>query len=161
MNEKGKLKVVIAILVAVIALVVVSAVIEGNRQKKELEKFHTYFSSETEKLIYLYRKGCYYCQLLEPAKKSVLDAHNIDYYAVDTDTISSRVLDKILDDLQITQFGTPTLAVVKNNSVVKVQSGAFDLETDNVKEMAQFLTDNKVADLTEFIEEYKNAKESE
>ena len=161
MNENRKLKIVLAILAVIVVFSIALAVIESNNQKKQLEKFDEYFASTTEKLIYFGRNDCYYCQLLEPAKEAVLDENNIDYYYVDTNAISSSVLDKMLDKLGITNFGTPTLAVVKDSDVVVIQSGVFSTDTDNIKELAEFLNANNVADLTDFITNYESSEESE
>lgn len=158
MNEKRKFKIVLSIFAIIVIFVIALSVIESNNQKKQLEKFNEYFNSETEKLIYFARSDCYYCQLLEPAKKTVLDDNNIDYYYVDTNTISNSLLNKMLSKLGITSFGTPTLSVVKKGAVVKTQSGVFSTDTDNVKELAEFLNTNKVADLTEFIKNYESSK---
>lgn len=161
MNETKKLRIVLIIFAIVVVFCTAIAIIEGNNQKKQLEKFNEYLASETEKLIYFARSDCYYCQLLEPAKKAVLDDNNIDYYYVDTNSISSSILDKMLAKLGITNFGTPTLAVVKNNEALKTQSGVFTTDTDNIKELAEFITNNNVADLTDFIANYESKKESE
>ena len=158
MNEKGKFKIVLGVFLAIFILLVITFIVSNNNQKKALEKFDTYLSSSEEKLIYLARGDCYYCQMLEPAKKSVLDDNNIDYYYVDTNTISTSVLDKMLAKLDIKEFGTPTLVVVKDNKVVKNQSGVFNPDTDNVEELANFLTENNVSDMTEFLAEYNKNK---
>ena len=65
----------------------------------------------------------------------------------------------MLDKLGITKFGTPTLAVVKDNKVVKIQSGVFNLEDDNIKDLANFINENNVADLSEFIAGLESTEE--
>lgn len=151
MNEKGKFKILLVFLALIAVFVVITAVLESNNQKKQLDKFNEYFSSPTEKLIYFYKDDCYYCKLLKPAKEAVLDKNNIDYYYVNSEKVGTSVLNKMLDKLGITKFGTPTLAVVKDNKVVKIQSGVFNLEDDNIKDLANFINENNVADLSEFI----------
>lgn len=159
MNEKIKFKILLIILALIIILITISAVIETNNQKKQMEKFEEYFASTTEKLIYFYKDGCYYCRLLETAKEEVLDNNNIDYYYINSGTINTSVLNKMLDKLGITEFGTPTLAVVKNNEVIKIQDGVFNLENDNVLDLATFITENHVADLSEFIANLESEEE--
>lgn len=159
MNEKSKFKILLIGFVFIIILIIVSAVIETNNQKKQMEKFDEYFASSTEKLIYFYKDGCYYCSLLEKAKKEVLDNNKIDYYYINSEKLNKNVLNKMLDKLGITEFGTPTLAVVKNNEVVKIQSGVFNLENDNIKDLATFITENNVADLSEFIANLESSEE--
>jgi len=161
MNEKSKFKIVMGVFAAIVAIITILFVVENNRQKKVLEEFNNYFSSETEKLIYFAKDDCYYCQLLAPAKKEVLDKNNIDYFYVNTNSISTNVLDKMLEELEITKFGTPTLAVVKDNTVIKIQSGVFATETDNIKELATFINDNKIADMTEFLATLETTNEGE
>lgn len=161
MNEKGRIKIILAIFAIMLISIVGLLISIDNKNKKQLEKFDNYFESETEKLIYIARDDCYYCQLLETARKEVLKNNKIDYYYVNTNKITNSVLNKMLDKLGISQneFGTPTLAVVKDKTVVKIQSGIFSDQTDNVKEMAEFINTNKVADLTDFIANYKTSEE--
>lgn len=151
MNEKGKFKILLIFLVVIVIFIIASAILESNNQRKQMEKFNEYFSSSTEKLIYFYKEDCYYCKLLKTAKETVLDANNIDYYYINSTKVSTSVLDKMLDKLGITEFGTPTLVVVKDNKAIKIQSGVFNLENDNIKDLANFINDNNVADLREFI----------
>ena len=159
MNEKGKFKILLVFLALIAVFVVITAVLETNNQKKQLDKFNEYFSSPTEKLIYFYNDDCYYCKLLKPAKEAVLDKNNIDYYYVNSEKVGTSVLNKMLDKLGITKFGTPTLAVVKDNKVVKIQSGVFNLEDDNIKDLANFINENNVADLSEFIAGLESTEE--
>ena len=159
MNEKGKFKILLVFLALIAVFVVITAVLETNNQKKQLDKFNEYFSSPAEKLIYFYKDDCYYCKLLKPAKEAVLDKNNIDYYYVNSEKVGTSVLNKMLDKLGITKFGTPTLAVVKDNKVVKIQSGVFNLEDDNIKDLANFINENNVADLSEFIAGLESTEE--
>ncbi|MEG1647853.1 MAG: thioredoxin family protein [Bacilli bacterium] len=144
MNEKGKMKIVVLVLAIIAGLLIVFALVEDANQKKKLEKFNQYFNSSSEKLIYFARETCHYCTLLAPAKKAILDDNHIDYYYVDTDVISSSLLDIMLDKLGIVEFGTPTLVVVKNGKVIKTQNGVFNSETDNVSELQKFLKENNI-----------------
>lgn len=163
MNEKGKVKIILAIFAVIVVFIIGVGIIINNNNKKVLDKFNNYFASETEKLIYIARDDCYYCQLLETAREKVLKDNNVDYYYVNTNEISYSALNEMLAELGIEQnnFGTPTLAVVKDNKVVKIQSGVFANEGDNVKELAEFLNTNNVADLTEFIANYNPSETGE
>lgn len=147
MNEKKRFYVVIGIFILMIILSLLVLIANNNMNKKKLEIFNDYFTSSEEKLIYFYREGCYYCKLLDSARKSVLDENNIDYYYVNTDTIGNSTLDSMLSKLGITEFGTPTLAVVKNGEVIKIQSGVFNDQTDNVAELTEFVNTYNIATL--------------
>lgn len=139
MKETKKMLIVVIILAIIAILVTILAIGENKKQQKTLEEFNRYLNSTSNELIYFSRPGCYYCQLMEGAKKTLLDDSNIDYYDVNTDIISSAVLDKMLAKLNITSFGTPTLVIVKNGEVVYTQSGVFSSETDNASELKAFL----------------------
>lgn len=139
MNENKKMRIVVIILGLIATFLIALAIVESKNQEKALEKFNQYFESETEKLIYFARKDCSYCIMLSKAKDEVLDKNNIDYYYVDTDKINKQTLDKMLDKLKITKFETPTLAIVKNNEIVNIQSGVFSSSTDNIDELTEYL----------------------
>lgn len=139
MNEKKKMKIFIGVLVVILLAVVSLAIYESNEQTKRLNKFNEYFNSSSEKLIYFARPTCHYCQLMEDAKKELLIDAKVDYYDVDTDAIDSSILDSMLAKLGITDFGTPTLVIVKEGKVVYTQAGVFSTTTDNKAELKAFL----------------------
>lgn len=139
MNEKKKMKVFVGVLALILLAVVSLAIYETKEQAKKLDKFNEYFNSTSEKLIYFARPTCSYCKLMEAAKKELLTDAKVDYYDVDTDVVDSSTLDAMLAKLGITDFGTPTLVVVKEGKVVYVQSGVFSTTTDNKTELKSFL----------------------
>lgn len=143
MKENKKMLIVVIVLAIIAILVTILAITENEKQKRILENFNNYFNSETNELIYFAKEGCYYCQLMDGAKKELLDDTSVDYFFVDTSKVSTGTLDKMLDKLGITKFGTPTLVIVKDGKVVKEQSGVFT-ESDNKNELEAFLKEYSI-----------------
>ena len=159
MNEKKKMILIVAIFAAIVIFIGLTSYVGSQQEKKELEEFYNYFESSEEKIIYFGREGCYYCGLLAPAKEELLDGANIDYYDIDTAEFDSDLLDKILAKLQISssEFGTPTIVVVKQEKVLDVQEGVFTVDAGEYSSIEEA---NKV-EFQKYLEEYNILEKSE
>ena len=81
--------------------------------------------------------------------------YGFDYVDINIDEISDKNLDKILAALQVTDLGTPYLAIVSNGQVVDVQNGYADYDA-----VFEFLKENSViASDAELLLNYIDVKE--
>lgn len=110
---------------------------------KVVAAFNDVFRTGYNKLIYIGRPTCGYCQKLAPILDELKSEYGFDYYYINTDEISSAELQAILIKLNIdyTTFGTPYLAVVNNNKVISRQPGY--VEKDILRE---FLKESSIID---------------
>lgn len=149
MKENKKMMIVVIILGIIALLVTALTINEFKNQKEQLKIFDKYLNSTSNQLVYFAKDGCYYCELMESAKKELLDDKKIDYYFVNTSNTNKAVLDKMLSKLEITKFGTPTLVIVKDGKVVYNQSGVFSDQTDNKTELKSFLEQYEIIEKSE------------
>lgn len=128
MNENKKLIVVLGVIAAIIAIIITASIVDGSKNEKLYDEFRTAFESSENSLIYIGRPTCGYCNLLNPSILDMKERYNFDYVYVNTDELSSKYLNKILSDLDITSLGTPYLAVVSNGEVVARQTEYKDYD---------------------------------
>lgn len=131
MNEKSKLRLVIAIMISIIVLVPTIILISEKENRKYISDLKEVVNGTTPTVIYLARPTCHFCTLLKPITNNLKDTYGISYHEINTDNISSTLLKKILKvlDIQTSEFGTPYLAIVQNGSVIGRQSG-YDNEAN-------------------------------
>ena len=74
--------------------------------------------STGQKIIYLGRDGCGYCQLFVPGLKYLSEKYGFTYEYVNTDKLSEKDLEIWIDKLQLNidvkEFGTPTFGVFQD-----------------------------------------------
>lgn len=158
MNENKKTLVVVIAFALILVLIGFAATEQEKKLKKDMKIFYDYLNSSENKLIYFAREGCSYCELLEESKKELLDENKIDYYFVDTNAVSSKILDKMIEVLGINGFGTPTLSIVSGGKAVYNQVGVFDYDNSLTKEENKKSNREK---MEQFLKEYKILGESE
>lgn len=85
----------------------------------------TILASAENKVIYMGRPTCSYCQLLNPILDKIESESDLKYHYIDTDKLSEDELIKILGlfNKEIEKFGTPYLVVVKDGKVVNEHLG--------------------------------------
>ena len=123
---------------------------------KHITKIGNVDISKGQKIIYIGRDGCGYCQLFVPGLKNLSEKYNFSYEYVNTDIISDEELDIWLEKVNVdpTKFGTPTFGVFENG-VLKESHVGFVPE----EELFVFLQDNGVISSSEKYEpKYKNIK---
>ena len=79
MNEKSKIYIVFAVIVALVLVVVGYNIELSNKSKKVYEEFTTNFTSEDEKIIFIGREGCSWCQLFRPIFDYYSKKYEISY----------------------------------------------------------------------------------
>lgn len=155
MNEIKKLIIVLSVIVLSIIGIVTFSVIESNKNEKVYAQFEEKFNGETNTLVYIGRPTCGYCNLLTPSLEDMKNRYGFDYVDINIDEISDKNLDKILAALQVTDLGTPYLAIVSNGQVVDVQNGYADYDA-----VFEFLKENSViASDAELLLNYIDVKE--
>lgn len=128
MNEKSKIYIVFAVIVALVLVVVGYNIELSNKSKKVYEEFTTNFTSENEEIIFIGREGCSWCQLFRPIFDYYSKKYEISYTYIDTDKLVKRDFNKILKDINVSSddFGTPLVVFTKNGEVVETINGYVD-----------------------------------
>ena len=151
MNKNGKInaQTIGIIVISIMALIALIAgfIISKNANKgkdtsKEsteiLDSFYKYMGSDEEKIIYYGSSSCSYCELQTPIMEQIKKDYDIDYLYIDATKLSSDDKNEILKVLDV-EGSTPTIAVVKDDSVIDVNVGYMDGTTT-----VEFLKDNKI-----------------
>lgn len=141
--EKMFLKVIFGVIIAVIFLIGVVWVYDATSKWQEYDYFTTiteyegifdYTNGGDEELddyvIYFYATGCSHCQ---DAKTDVLklgskiNKNEELFFLANTDSMSDEETNyqTFLDELNITQFGTPTIIVIIDGEVDEIYSGTI------------------------------------
>ena len=96
-----------------------------------MKTFTDAYASSEEKLIYIGRPGCGACTTFSPIFEKVANDYKIEYVDINTDNLSESQVHTIVDTLGLDwdKFGTPTIAVVKDNQVVKTNIGVISEES--------------------------------
>lgn len=131
MNENKKVLIVIGIIIVFISLIGFGMFKSSMERQKIMKNFRDAYSAKQETLIYIGRPDCSACIRFQPTFETVIKKYKIDYVDINTDTLKESQLHSIIDDLDIEwdSFGTPTIAVVKENQVVKTSVGALSEES--------------------------------
>ncbi len=153
MNENKRMYILIGVVIAFIAIVVVSIISSNIKNKEIYEEFIEDFTSDEKEVVFLERPTCSYCQLTSPIMESLSSKYDFDYNDINTDDINSSTLTKILDKLGVSSddFGTPYIAIVQDGKVVSAQPGYAE-EVD----MFKFFQNNGVIDEDEEFKEILN-----
>lgn len=128
MNEKKRLYIVLSIFVLFFILVF-SLVLNNNlKQKKVYNEFVDAFNKNDNTLVYIGRPTCTYCNYLNPSLEDMKNRYNFDYIYLNIDEINSSTMSEILSYLNLTEVGTPYLAVVGNGKLIATQNGYKDYD---------------------------------
>lgn len=127
MNENKKILVVIGVIAAFVALIAFGMVQTSMSRSKMMKKFTDAYASSEEKLVYIGRPGCGACTTFHPTLEKVTKEYKIEYVDINTDNLTESQVRTIVDNLGLDwdDFGTPTIAVVKDNQVVKANIGVI------------------------------------
>ena len=97
-------------------------------------------STDGYMVYYLGREGCGYCKLFTPNIESMKENYGVKYTYIDIEAITSEELSDYLDKFHITgSFGTPTIAIMKNDEYVANNVGYL-----TEQELFSFLKENGV-----------------
>lgn len=101
-----------------------SKLVNSNEKKDfvqiDVNKFIDYLNESKEQIILVARPTCQYCQIAEPIIQYVAFKYNLDINYLNTDNFSDEDSDRFINSNEMFQgdFGTPTLLIVKENSIV-------------------------------------------
>ncbi len=98
---------------------------ERNTSTDTLKEFYKEFDSKDLNIIFFARTSCGFCSLEKPILNQIKKDYDIDYYAIDTDKLSTTEVSEIMSALGITG-STPTTVIVKDGKVVATQVGYLD-----------------------------------
>ena len=128
MNEKKRLIILFGIVLATILLIVIGSIYESVNSKKYLDSFYSALNGSENKLVMIGRDNCSWCQLFHPTLDSMKNTYNFDYIYVNTNELTSGVMNKMLKDINVdpNEFGTPLTLVVKEGTVVDSLNGYVD-----------------------------------
>lgn len=119
MNKFKKiLRIVSIIIICISGIIITSYFLIQNKKMKQFEK---YLNSSENTIIYLGSKSCFYCNMFNPVMNYYKEEKDLDYLYIDLDEISEQNTYKILNELgieDITNFGTPYIAIVKEKKVL-------------------------------------------
>ena len=100
-----------------------------------VDQYNELLSKGTKIVLLLGRPGCSHCVAFKPVITSVANNKEIDVYYLNTDTIETlEAWDSIWNLVE--QEGTPTVAVIENNKLVKSTAGEMTSE-----ELIRFLSE--------------------
>lgn len=81
-------------------------------------------SSSDMNIIYIARPTCGYCTLESPVFYNVLYKYNLTAYYLNTDSLTQSEYQTFIDsDSNLTNLGTPTIIVTKDNIIIKMLEG--------------------------------------
>lgn len=125
MNENKRLNVILFVITVFAIILGVSSYNSYKLQKEILGKFEKTLNSKEEKVVFLERPTCSYCQMTSPIIESLSKRYDFKYLDINTDELKASNLSKILKKLGIDSenFGTPHIAIVKEGKVVAEQAG--------------------------------------
>ena len=94
----------------------------------DLDEYKEELNKDELNVVYIGRSTCGYCVQFLPILQQAQADYNYTTLYVDTDKISNDDLTAILDtmEIDISTFGTPTTAILKNGEVIDVQIGYVD-----------------------------------
>lgn len=125
MNENKKMLIMGIVVIAIIALIPLTALITNIQSKNLLEKASEYVKDDGYKVLYIGRDNCSYCVLFEPEIELVSEEADIEYLYVNTNKLKSVHLSQLLKNLEIDEddFGTPYLVISKDGEIVNQRAG--------------------------------------
>lgn len=141
MNENKKLYVILGAIALIVIAVVALSLGASKKQQKIYEDFETVFNGSENRLVYIGRTGCSWCQLLNPSLQEMASRYNFEYTYINTDKFSKKYFNQVLAKLGLTSVGTPYLAIVGNGKVVANQNGYLDYD-----ELFKLLQTNSIID---------------
>ena len=108
---------------------------ENKLHEITVEKYHELLDSNEKFVLLLGRPGCSHCVAFKPVITNVANTKSVDVYYLNTDTIETlEAWDSIWGLVE--QEGTPTVAVIENNKLVKSTAGEMTSE-----ELIRFLSE--------------------
>lgn len=132
MNEKKKVWIVLGIIIVFVVIMIGATIYNNMKSKQVLKDSEKLLASSSETLIYIGRDGCSYCAMFKPTLDKVTNDYNISYHYINTSSLKESHLHQLTDKLEFDwdNFGTPSIAIVKDNKVIKNHIGSDLSEED-------------------------------
>ncbi|HHW69519.1 MAG TPA: thioredoxin family protein [Tenericutes bacterium] len=127
-NKKITILLICFLLLIVTPFVVL---ILNNKGGKMIDKFFEAYNSQERTLIYLGRPTCPACVKFKPILDEVKDEYGIDYVYINTDQVTNKELNKILNSMNLTtsNFGTPYTIIAENGIIVDEITGYVEKDS--------------------------------
>lgn len=128
MNEKSKIYIVFGVLAIILVAIIGYNIDLSNKSKKEYAEFTANYTSEEEKIVFIGREDCSWCQLFRPIFDYYSSKYDISYSYIDKNKLINRDFNKLLKDINVdpNDFGTPLVVFVKNGEVTDTINGYVD-----------------------------------
>lgn len=129
------------IIVIMINVLGINRVPEDKTIIENIESVNNIFDRGGISLVYIGRDTCSWSQKFVPHLRYLKKEYNFDYDYIDTDLYNKTKLNSILSKFGIKEdeFGTPTIAIVKNGKVLDVKIGYVDEQP-----LFEYLQENKI-----------------
>lgn len=128
MNEKKKSIIVLGIFSALLVLILILVAVTVSKSNRKIKEFEDIVNSSNAHIVYFMKPTCYYCNLIEPITTELQKKYELEYYQIDTSKLSTGELNKMLNilNVDVSTFGTPYIAVVKDGNIIGEQAGYTD-----------------------------------
>ena len=138
--------------VAFLIVIGIMFLINLYKANKMIKDFDKTFASSDKQIVFYARETCYFCQMQKPILKQIAADYNLKYLDIDSDMLSEKQKNHIIDTLGI-DGSTPVTAIVKNNNVLNIHTGYLD-----GKEYVDFLIDSGMLPKKAIYKPEKNLK---
>lgn len=113
--------VVVSFLIVMLAMYLIN-LYKANKMIKDFDKT---FASSDKQIVFYARETCYFCQMQKPILKQIAADYNLKYLDIDSDILSDKQKNHIIEALGI-DGSTPVTAIVKNKKVLSIHTGYLD-----------------------------------
>ena len=146
MNEKSKIYIVFGVVVALVVGVIGFNISVAKKSEKIYNDFLTKFESKEEKIVFIGREGCSWCQLFRPIFDYYTEKYDFSYTYIDTGDLVEKDFNKLIDKIEVKEdkFGTPLVAFVKDGKVTEIIDGYVD-----ESKLLNILKEHELADTDE------------
>lgn len=146
-KETKKAILLIVIVLVIVVSLFVTMILSRENGKNLLKEYYSYYevkestdennsyiessSNNGINVLYLGRDGCGYCTLFEPVLKSVSEEYGVIYHYFDIDVWNMSQLTEVLEkaNIDLNDFGTPTVILTKDGEAFAQHIGTMDRET--------------------------------
>ena len=101
---------------------------EKDFESIDIDKYLEYYNGSEEKIIFIGRPTCSYCQVAEPIVKKINKDYDLTIYYLNTDDFvgDDEATFVTSDEFLKDGYGTPMLFIVSNGSIVDKVDGLSD-----------------------------------
>ncbi len=94
----------------------------------DINTYLEYYQQSENKIIFIGRPTCPYCQLAQPIIQKISKDYDLDIYYLNTDKFQNDDESNFVssNDFLVNGYGTPLLFIISNNEIVDYVDGATD-----------------------------------